>query len=101
MSQLIALVATAVMVEGVRTIIQPGEPLPRLSKHDERELVQSGAAEDHGAKAAQEKADADAVAAAEADFAQARQRAQEEEEACMDATNDAKAKAAAKTATKK
>ena len=45
MSKLIALVATAVVVGGVRTVIQPGEPLPELSKHDERELLQSGAAE--------------------------------------------------------
>ena len=41
---LIALVATAVMVDGVRTIIQPGEKLPELSPHDARELQQSGAA---------------------------------------------------------
>ena len=45
MSQLIALVATAVVVDGVRTIIQPGEKLPELSPHDARELQQSGAAE--------------------------------------------------------
>ena len=39
MSKLIALVATAVMVAGVRTVIQPGEELPDLSAHDERELL--------------------------------------------------------------
>ena len=45
MSKLIALVATAVLVDGVRTVIQPGEPLPELSAHDERELLQADAAE--------------------------------------------------------
>ena len=39
MSLLIALVATAVVVDGVRTIIQLGQPLPELAFHDERELV--------------------------------------------------------------
>ena len=45
MSKLIALVATAVLVDGVRTVIQPGEPLPELSAYDERELLQAAAAE--------------------------------------------------------
>ena len=45
MSKLIALVAPAVLVDGVRTVIQPGEPLPELSAHDERELLQADAAE--------------------------------------------------------
>lgn len=42
MSKLIALVATAVMVEGVRTTIQPGQELPDLHEHDARELTASG-----------------------------------------------------------
>ena len=58
MSKLIALVATAVMVGGERTVIQPGQELPDLSTHDERELLQSGAAENPADTAAQAKADA-------------------------------------------
>ena len=33
-SALIALVPTAVLVDGVRTVIQPGQPLPALSASD-------------------------------------------------------------------
>ena len=43
-SGLIAMVATAVLVNGVRTIIQPGEALPELPEHDEKELLESGSA---------------------------------------------------------
>lgn len=99
MSKLIALVATAVFVDGVRTVIQPGQPLLDISKHDERELVQSGAAQHPGDQAARDKADAKAVAAAEADFAQARKRAQDEDEAGEKANADAKAAEAAKEKT--
>lgn len=74
---LIALVATAVMVDGVRTIIQPGEKLPELSPHDARELVQSGAAENPADTAALAKADERAQAAAAQEFEDARQRAQQ------------------------
>ncbi len=95
MSKLIALVATAVYVDGVRTVIQPGEPLPAVSKHDERELLQSGAAQHTGDQAALDKANADAVAATEAAFAEARKRAEEEEQARKQANAEADAKAAA------
>jgi len=78
MSKLIALVATAVVIGGERTIIQPGEPLPDLGKHDERELLRSGAAEDPADTLAQASAEAGAAAAAEADFAAARKRQKEE-----------------------
>ena len=65
MAKLIALVATAVMVDGVRTVIQPGEELPELNKHDASELVASGAAEDTAkTKAAERQAAAEAAAAA-------------------------------------
>lgn len=60
MSQLIALVATAVMVDGVRTVIQPGQPLPELGEPAAAELVQTGAAS------------ADAAAAAKAEAAEAK-----------------------------
>ena len=74
MSLLIALVATAVVVDGVRTIIQPGQPLPELAPHDERELVQSGAAENPADTAALAKADAHAADAAQREFQEARDR---------------------------
>lgn len=80
MSKLIALVATAVMVNGERTVIQPGQELPELSKHDANQLVESGAAEDSAAAAAAEKAakkDADAAAA---EIEAARQRVKAEAE---------------------
>jgi hypothetical protein len=97
MSKLIALVATAVMVDGVRTVIQPGEALPALSKHDERELLDGGAAQSPAAKAAEDKETEKAVKAAEADFEAARQRALDEEEARKQAAADAaKAKATPK-----
>lgn len=78
MSKLIALVATAVMVGGERTVIQPGQELPDLSKHDERELLQSGAAENPAEKAALAKADARAEAKTGAEFQAARERAMQE-----------------------
>ena len=100
MSKLIALVATAVMVGGVRTIIQPGEALPEVSKHDERELLQSGAAQHTGDQAALDKANADAVAVTEAAFAEARKRAEEEEQARKQANAEAEASAAAEAKAK-
>lgn len=45
MSQLIALVATAVMVDGERVVIQPGQALPNLSARDAAELLHAGAAQ--------------------------------------------------------
>lgn len=107
MSQLIALVATAVMVGGVRTIIEPGQPLPELSRHDARALTESGAAQDQAASAAQAQASAGAAQAAEADFAAARLRALDESaaSAASDAVNTpiaslAKSAKSAKSATK-
>ena len=78
MTQLIALVATAVMVNGDRVVIQPGEPLPDLGVHDARELLASGAAQDQAAVEQQAKADARTAAQAQDDFAQARERALQE-----------------------
>lgn len=76
MSKLIAMVATAVIVDGVRTIIQPGQALPELPAHDERELLQSGAAENPADTAALAKAEARTKAAAEAEFEASRQAVQ-------------------------
>ena len=95
MSKLIALVATAVMVGGERTVIQPGQELPDLSTHDERELLQSGAAENPADTAAQAKADARAKAAADAEFEATRQQVQQAQE------STAPAKAAPKTPARK
>ena len=79
MSKLIAMVATAVLIGGVRTIIQPGEELPELPAHDERELTASGAAENLNAKAAQATLDSKTSKQLDTDFAAARQRVQQEQ----------------------
>lgn len=79
MPKLIALVATAVMLDGVRTVIQPGDALPELSPHDAAALVAGGAAEDTAATAADNKAQAKEAAKAAADFKAARQRVQAEQ----------------------
>jgi hypothetical protein len=78
MSKLIAMVATAVVVGGVRTVIQPGQELPELHAHDAAELVASGAAQDTAATAAAEKAAAKEEAKSAAEFKAARQRVQAE-----------------------
>ena len=95
MSLLIALVATAVIVNGERTIIQPGQPLPELAPHHERELLQSGAAQNPADTAAQEKADARAEAASQRDFQEARDRV-----TAAQASTAGEPEAAAKTAPK-
>ncbi len=77
MSKLIAMVATAIILNGERVIIQPGQELPDLSEHDARELTASGAAENQDDKAAEAKADAKAVKQADADFTAARKRVQQ------------------------
>lgn len=79
MSKLIAMVATAVMVDGVRTVIQPGKELPELNKHDAAALVASGAAEDPADTAKAEKQEAKDAAEAAAAIAAARKRVQDEQ----------------------
>ncbi len=79
MSKLIAMVATAVMLGGVRTIIEPGQELPDLSEHDAQALTASGAAENQDDKAAQAKADARASKQTDAEFDAERQRVQQEQ----------------------
>lgn len=79
MSKLIALVATAVILNGERTVIQPGEYLPDLSEHDEGALVRSGAAEDPEVTAARAKAHVLSQATGQAEFAAARKRVQQEQ----------------------
>ena len=103
--KLIALVATAVMVGGERVVIQPGQELPDLAPHDERELVASGAAENPEDTAALAKQDARDQAEAAKEFEQARAKVQEKQDSTApdaDANGDnatatpAKAKAAGK-----
>ena len=77
MIKLIALVATAVLVDGVRTVIEPGQPLPPLGEHDERALLQAGAAQDPDDSAALAQADARFEADALSVFAAARERVQQ------------------------
>lgn len=110
MSKLIAMVATAVILNGERTVIQPGQELPELPAHDERELLQSGAAENPADTAALAKADARAKAAADAEFEAARQavqqaqestKAETETESSATAPGGKPAKASAKPAARK
>lgn len=75
LSGLIAMVATAVMVDGQRTIIQPGQELPELPEHDEKELLDSGAALDPAAQAASDKARKQEEQFAQQGFQEARERA--------------------------
>lgn len=77
-SGLIAMVATAVIVNGVRTVIQPGEELPELPEHDEKELLESGAALDPEAQAATDKARKQEEQFAQQAFQEARERAMAE-----------------------
>lgn len=79
MSKLIAMVATAVLVNGERTIIEPGQELPDLSAHDARELTASGAAKNPEDDAALAKADKRAASKADAEFEAARQRVRDEQ----------------------
>jgi colicin import membrane protein len=87
MPQLIALVATAVLINGERTVIQPGQTLPELSDHDSRELFQSGAAELPAKTAYDAEQVARAAAQADAEVAESRRR--------IEAENDAREKAEA------
>lgn len=77
MSKLIAMVATAVLIGGKRTIIQPGQELPELSEHDARELTASGAAKNTDVEAALARTDKRAAAKADAEFQAARERVQQ------------------------
>jgi hypothetical protein len=100
--KLIAVVATAVLLDGVRTIIQPGEELPSLPEHDQRELLASGAAENPATTAAAEKAAAGEQDAAAAEFAAMREAVQQAQAStASDAEPEAKAPAPATKAARK
>ena len=74
MSRLIALVATAVLINGQRTVIQPGQELPEQNEHDEAELLANGAAQDPESAAALEKAKRQEEQWAQREFQEARER---------------------------
>ncbi|MBB4845024.1 glucan-binding YG repeat protein [Paucibacter oligotrophus] len=78
MTLLIALVATAVVVNGARVVIQPGQPLPDLSEHDAQALKASGAAADPTRDDLDKQAAADAAQRHAAAFQAERERVQAE-----------------------
>ena len=80
MSRLIAMVATAVLINGVRTVVQPGELLPDLPEHDEGELLANGMAMDPETGAANDKAKTAEEAAALNAFREAREKVKAEKD---------------------
>ena len=74
MSRLIALVATAVIVNGDRIVIQPGQELPEQNERDEAELLANGAAMDPESAAATDKAKRQEKQWADREFQEARER---------------------------
>lgn len=80
MSKLIALVATAVIVNGERTVIQPGQELPELPEHDAQTLQASGAASDPAKDKAAAKAHDAAEAKGAEEFAAARAAVQAQQD---------------------
>lgn len=95
MSTIIAQVPTAVLVDGQRVIFQPGQPLPQLAKHDERALLEAGAATNTEDSAALEQAQQREAAQAQAQFEAERQAVQQAQASTEVATE----KPAAKTKT--
>ncbi|WP_368921849.1 hypothetical protein [Comamonas aquatica] len=98
LSGLIAMVATAVMVNGQRTIIQPGQELPELPEHDEKELVDTGAALDLEAQAASDKARKQEEQFAQQEFQKARERAMAEQASITPPASEQAAAAPAQSA---
>lgn len=74
--KLIALVAIAVLVDGVRTIIEPGEEVTGLNKVDIADLKASGSIEDQDEKEAAAKKDEQLDKKAAKEFADARKAVQ-------------------------
>ena len=102
---LIAMVATAAIVNGERVVFQPGDELPDLSKHDEKELLASGAAQSPALVEKQARADAAIESKGVGEFLAARKNVQAEAAsiapaAAPAATPAAPAAPAAKTAGK-
>ena len=74
--KLIALVAIAVLVDGVRTIIEPGQEVTGLNKVDIADLKASGSIEDQDEKEAAAKKDEQLEKKAAKEFADARKAVQ-------------------------
>lgn len=74
----LAVVTVTCHIDGQRVDVQPGEPLPELSKHDVEQLLAMKAIRDPEADAAAEKAAAGAARAAQAEFKAARRAAEAE-----------------------
>ena len=72
MSKLIAVVAVATLVNGVRTVIQPGEEVTGLSTMDAEDLKRAGAVQDADDLAAEDKAMAAELRKSNQDFSRAR-----------------------------
>lgn len=79
MAKLTAMVPTAVIVDGKRTVIQPGDWLPEdLPRHDARALVSSGAAADPAADDKAARAAEKPLRDAQRDYQESRLRVAEE-----------------------
>ena len=76
MAKLIALVAVAIMTDGVRTMVQPGEEVIGLNKVDIADLKACGAIEDVAEAQTSQAKDATAEKLAAKEFADARQAVQ-------------------------
>ena len=74
--KLIALVALALIIQGVRVTVQPGEEVTGLNKVDIADLLASGSIEDTDETAAQDKKDAVAEKKADKEFQDARKAVQ-------------------------
>lgn len=68
----IAKVLVTCYVDGQRTDVQPGEPVPDLPKHDVEQLLKIGAISDPEVEAAEEKAAERQAKAASKPFAEAK-----------------------------
>jgi len=77
----------------VRTVVEAGQELPELTRHDARELVNNGLAMDPEKQAANEKAKKSEEAAALKTFREAREKVQAAQESIQPDAEDAAAKA--------
>lgn len=91
---LIASVATAVMIDAVRTVIQPGQPLPpSLAAHDARQLLASGAAYDPQVGQALTQAQEDSAQDAAQLYQQEREQVQQQRQSIQQPHTPTKPKA--------
>jgi hypothetical protein len=88
---LIALVTVVALVDGVRTIYEPGDEVKGLHPKDVETLILAGSIEDQSATEKAEKAAERSQAAADAEFAAARAAVQQQQETIAPAADAAKA----------